>query len=315
MELDHLRAFVAVMRHGSFAAAARNLRIDPSSVSRSIGVLEATLRVRLFQRTTRKLARTPAALRYFERVERLVEELDEAREIARDETGDVSGTLRITAPVTFAQLVLAPLLAELAKQTPLLSFELLLTDRMVDLVGERVDVAVRLGRLRDSTLVAQKLGEMRYAVCASPSYLRRRGRPKRPIDLEAHDCLRYPLPGETGTWRFRERGGASEIQDIAVTGPVTAANGLFLSQLAIAGMGVIALPRWNVAEALAAGTLIELLEPYEMTLSEFGLAMHLVHPSRQYVPLKTQVFLDFMRKRLGKGTPAELKLEQTASKR
>jgi DNA-binding transcriptional LysR family regulator len=304
MEIDTLRTFVEVMQRGSFAAVARERNVDPSSVSRTVSSLESQLGVRLFQRTTRNLTATEAALAYFDQVEPLVAQLERAALMAGDSGDTPRGTLRITAAVTFAQVNLVPLLPEFAKRYPELSFELLLTDKFLDLVEERVDLALRLGRLTESSLIAHRLCDMVYVAAASPEYLRRRGQPKTPAELEHHECLRYPVAGYGSRWRFRAPGWV--VTEVPVHGRVVATNGVALRQCAVAGMGVLMLPRWNIAEELRSGALVELFPDYRATASEFDNAAWLLYPSRSYLPLKVRIFADYLKAKFKHGAPAEV---------
>lgn len=303
MEIAALRTFVEVMQRGSFAAVARERNVDPSSVSRTIAALESMLGVRLFHRTTRHLSPTEAALAYLEQVEPLIVQLDRAALIAADSGDTPRGTLRITAAVSFAQINLIPLLPDFSRRYPELSFELLLTDKSLDLVEERIDLAVRLGRPAESSLIAHRLCPMIYMVAASPDYLRRRGRPKMPAELANHECLRYPVPGYGARWRFRAPGGG--ITDVAIHGRVVVANGVALRQCAVAGMGVIMLPRWNLADELRRGALVELFPDHQATASEFDTAAWMIYASRSYLPLKVRVFADYLKDRFQHGAPAE----------
>jgi|SRR6185369_12158981 len=305
-----LRTFVEVMRRGSFAAVARDRNLDPSSVSRTIATLEQQLGVRLFNRTTRQLSPTEAAIGYFDRIGPVIDELERAALAAADSGDEPRGTLRLTAPVTFAQINLMPLLPEFARRYPKLSFELLLTDQMLDLVEERVDLAVRLGRLSDSSLIAHRLCEMVYSVCASPEYLRRAGRPKSPLELEQHECLRYPVQGYGARWRFRQ--GDGPVSEVPIRGRVVVSNGVALRQCAVAGMGILMLPRWNVAHELQRGALVELFPEYRATVSEFDIAAWLLYPSRSYLPLKVRAFADFLKEKFAHGAPAEVGLRSSA---
>jgi DNA-binding transcriptional LysR family regulator len=303
MDLASLRTFVDVVRRGSFATVARERNTAPSNVSRTIAALEAELGFRLFQRTTRRLAPTEAATVYFRRVEPLVSELEQAEQLALDASTHPRGLLRVTAPVSFAQANLVPLLPAFTSRYPDVSFELLLNERFMDLVEERIDVALRLGRLPDSGLVAHRLCDMRYMVCASPEYLRRRGRPARPQDLERHDCLRYPLPGYGPVWRFRSARG--RVVDVPVHGRVVASNGGALRQCAVAGMGMVMLPSWHFADELHAGSLVDVFPEYAVTASEFDLGVWLLYPSRSYLPLKVRAFADFIQEQFRNGPPSE----------
>ena len=298
MELSTLQLFVEIVRSGSFAAVARVRGVDPSSVSRAIAALEKDLGLRLFQRTTRRLAPTEAGMRYFHRVEPLLEEFERARLSAAEAAQQPRGVLRITAPVSFTQLHLVPLLPEWARRYPELNLELLSTNAIVDLLEQRVDVAVRLGALPDSSLVGRRLRSMDYVVCASPDYLQRHGEPQAPADLRHHECLRFPVPAYGARWRFRCRDG--DIEGVPVAGRFVIANGLALRDCAVAGLGVALLPRWNVAREIDDGRLRALLDDYQATASQFDIAAWIVYPSRSYLPLKVRVFVDFLMEKLGR---------------
>lgn len=303
MELSALSTLLSVMRRGSFAAAARERAQDPSAVSRTIRALEHELGVRLFHRTTRRLAPTEAARALAAQVEPSVAQILEATSRVAERGAEATGLLRITAPVTFAQINLAPLLPELAARHPTLSFELLLTDRRIDLVEEGVDVAIRLGRLADSSLISHRLCDMVYAVAASPDYLRRCGTPYAPAELAEHACLRYPVPGYGARWRFQR--GRGPVVEVPVRSRVTAANGVALRQCAVAGMGVVLLPRWNIADELRSGALVQVLGDYQASVSELGGAAWLLYPSRRHVPAKVRVFVELLRARFRGGAPVE----------
>ncbi len=288
-----LQLFVEVMRQGSFAAVARDRSLDPSSVSRAIASLEAELEIRLFQRTTRQLSPTGAGMAYFECIEPLLEEMQQAIDVAADLSGQPKGNLRITASVSFGLKFIVPLLPKFDALYPALSVDLLLTDAVVDLLAERIDVAVRLGLLADSTLIAQQLMQTHYSVCASPDYLKRSAQLEKPTDVAQHDCLLFPLPGFRSRWIFKDcHGGLSEI---SVHGRILISSAIALQQCAIAGMGLALLPNWLIDEDLRAGTLINVFPNYNVTATDFSTAAWIVYPSRSYVPLKVRVFIDFLK--------------------
>lgn len=289
-----LQTFVDVVNQGSFAAVARERNIDPSSVSRAIGGLEKELGVRLLQRTTRRLSLTEAGLAYFQRIEPLIGEIHQAADVAVDMSGQPTGTLRVTASVSFGLRCVVPLLPEFQAQYPQLTVELLLTDSNLDLLTERIDLAIRLGMLADSTLIAQRLMPTRYFVCASPGYLQRHGRPQTPGEIVHHRCLLFPLAGFRSRWRFRDSKGVETA--VAVRGQTIVSNAVALEQAAIAGMGLALLPHWLVGEVLKTGQLINLFPGHEATATEFGTAAWLVYPSRSYVPLKVRVLMDFLKR-------------------
>lgn len=293
MEISTLQIFVEVMRQGSFAAVARDRNVDPSSISRTIAGLEKELGIRLLQRTTRRLSPTEAGMAYFERVEPLVEEMQQAIAIATDVSGQPRGTLRVTASVSFGQRCLVPLLPQFRQRYPDLAIELLLTDAVVDLLAERIDVAIRLGLLADSSLIAQRLLPTHYRVCASPHYLAQFGHPATPSDIAHHECLRFPLAGFRARWRFQDQAGQSE--EIPVTGRVVISNALALQQCAISGLGLALLPNWLIDAELQSGALIDVFPEHQVTATEFNTAAWLVLPSRAYLPLKVQAFLDFLK--------------------
>jgi DNA-binding transcriptional LysR family regulator len=293
MELSVLQTFVDVVKQGSFAAVARERNVDPSSVSRAIAGLEEELGIRLLQRTTRQLSPTEAGMMYFQRIQPLVEEMQQAIDVATDVSGQPKGTLRITASVSFGLKCIVPLLSDFRSMYPDLTIDLVLTDANVDLFAERIDLAIRLGLLADSTSIAQQLIQTRYFICASPQYLKQWGHPKIPSDIEKHNCLLFPLAGFRSKWRFRNRD--REESEVFVRGHTIISNAIALQQCAIAGMGLALLPNWLIGDDLRDGALVNVFPSYDVTATEFSTAAWLVYPSRAYVPLKVRVFIDFLK--------------------
>ncbi|MFV2058360.1 MAG: LysR substrate-binding domain-containing protein [Thiohalomonadales bacterium] len=295
MQLSNLRHYVEVMRLGSFAAVARDRAVAPSSISRAISSLEQELGIRLFQRSTRRLQPTEAGIVYFERIEPLVAEMERARDMASDVSEQARGMLRITAPMSFAQLALVPLLPEFMQAYPKVDIDLQMNNAIVDLLAERIDVAIRLGPLSDANYVARRLCPMQYRVCASPVYLERLGTPIFPREIESHDCLLFPMPDYHSRWKFKDQDG--NIVDAQARGRCNISNGLSLKVCAVASMGIAIQPLWNVQSELADGTLVELFSDYEVTATDFDIYAWILYPSRNYLPLKTRVFVDFILKR------------------
>lgn len=293
MELSVLQTFVDVVKQGSFAAVARERNIDPSSVSRAIAGLEEELGIRLLQRTTRQLSPTEAGMAYFQRIEPLVEEMQQAIDVAADMSGQPKGTLRITVSVSFGLKRVVPLLPDFQSMYPDLTVDLLLTDTNVDLFTERIDLAIRLGLLADSTLIAQQLVKTRYFVCTSPQYLKQKGHPKIPSDIENHNCLLFPLAGFRSRWRFKN--SDREETEVFVQGHTIISNAIALQQCAISGMGLALLPSWLIEDDLRDGRLVNVFPNYDVTATEFDTAAWLICPSRAYVPLKVRVFIDFLK--------------------
>lgn len=296
MELSVLQIFVDVVKQGSFAAVARDRNIDPSSVSRAIAGLEEELGIRLFQRTTRQLSPTEAGMSYFQRIEPLVEEMQQAIDVASDMSGQPKGILRITASVSFGLKCIVPLLPDFRLLYPDLTVDLLLADAIVDLFTERIDLAIRLGLLADSTSIAQRLMQTHYFVCASPDYLQQKGHPKIPSDIESHNCLLFPLSGFRSKWKFRNID--REESEVFVQGQTIISNAIALQQCAVAGMGLTLLPNWLIEDDIRDGKLVNVFPSYEVTARDFSSAAWLVYPSRAYVPLKVRVFIDFLKQHI-----------------
>lgn len=298
MTPDPRAIFVEVMQRGSFAAVARERGLDPSSVSRIVAGLEEELGLRLFQRSTRRLAATEAGRLYFRRVQPLLEELDLARAEAADLAGQPAGTLRLTASVAFGEAVVVPLLPALRAAEPGLRFELHLTDALLDIIEDRIDLAIRHRRPEGASLVASRLAAVRYRVAASPGWIARHGRPDRPAALSALDCPRLLLPGFRDTWAFRDRAGAMEA--VPVGGSLLLSSALGSLEAARAGLGPTLLADWLARADLARGDLVDLFPDHEVSAADFDAAIWLVHPSRSYVPAKVRVFAEFLRRAMAR---------------
>ena len=292
MDIQKLEIYADVMRMGSFAAAARLRDMDPSSVSRAIAALETMLSARLFQRTTRRLTPTEAGQAYFDRIEPLLADLKAAAEALGDHDEVPRGHLRLTASVAFGQCVIGPLLPALYDRHPELSVELVLTDRNIDLIADRIDLAVRLAPRPRGDLIARKLLDTRYRVCASPDYVSRQGWPVDPQALADHGCLLLDLPKYRESWQFRHPNG--RIEQVAIAGRMTISNPVALRDAAIAGLGPTLLADWLVREALASGELLDLYPGLDAAATEFETAAWLLYPSRQYLPLKVRAAIDFL---------------------
>jgi len=297
MDTAALQVFLDVVKRGGFAAVARAANVDPSSVSRAIAGLESELGARLFQRTTRKLTLTEAGESFLARVGPLVDELERAREEVATSGAEPSGTLRLTASVAFGQICLVPLLPAFRKAFPRLSLELLMTDSNLDLIADRIDLAVRLAPSYRGDVIGAKLFATRYRVAASPAYLAREGVPKTPHDLRARSCLLFPLPDFRDRWLFR-RGTA--LEEVPVHGSLILSTALALRSAAIDGLGPVLLADWHLREDFAKGRLVDLFPHHEVTATTFDTAAWLLYPSRKYLPRKVRATIDFLRAHLGK---------------
>src|SRR5215207_5570757 len=291
MELDDLRSFVEVVESGGFGRAAARLGISKSMVSRRIARMEADLGTRLLSRTTRGIAPTETGLDLKARGERILAELEDAREAVARHGGEIVGRLRLSVSLAFGVRHVAPVLAELARQHPRLEMDVSYSDRTVDLIGERFDAAIRIGTLKDSTLVARRIAPARGLVFASPEYLAHHGRPRTPADLARHECLIY-----TGSsaldWVFRA--GKRSIP-IRPQGRLRSDNGDAIRQWAVEGLGVGIGPSFLLSDDIESGQLEPLLHEY--ALPELGI--YVVRPPGPHVPGKVRVLIDALVERLG----------------
>ncbi len=292
MEIASLRMLVAVSRHGSFAAAARAMDVDPSAVSRIVAGVEAELGLRVFQRTTRRLSVTEEGARYLQSIAPVLDELDQARDRAVAARVRPSGTVRLTASVAFGHECIVPHLGAFRDALPGLKLDLILTDQNVDLVERHIDLAVRLAPAPEGDLISTRLMGTRYRACAAPAYLERAGRPGVPTDLSDHDCLRYDLPGFRSRWLFRDGGRVTEVP---VGGTFVISNALALRRAALEGVGVALLAEHFAGQALAAGDLVDLFPAHEVTATAFETGAWILYPSRAYLPAKVRATIDFLK--------------------
>lgn len=295
MDIETLELFIDVMHQRNFTEIARARNLAPSSVSRTITGLEKELGIKLFQRSTRRLEPTEAAVIYYQRIAPIVSELESAKQIAADITEEPRGTLRVTASVTYGQMHIVPHLPELEKQFNSLSIELILTDTCMDLIENRIDVAIRLGTLPDSSHIARKLSKMEFSICASPKYIEKYGSPQTPQEIENHDCLLFPRTGHDLNWLFKNSDG--NITDISVSGKCLITNSQAIKQCAISGMGLALLPDWLIRDDIQSGSLVRLFNQFDVSATDYSSAVWILYPSRDYVPLKTRVFIDHLIRR------------------
>lgn len=283
-EIENLRLFVAVVESGGFNRAAKRLGISKSIVSRRIAQMEADLGARLLSRTTRGISPTDAGMEFKQRAERILADYEEAREAVAVRAGDVVGLLRVSVPLVFGVRHVAPVLAGLAARHPRLELDVCFSDRLVDIIGERFDAAVRIGLLEDSALVARQLAPTRAVVVASPDYLARHGTPAVPADLTRHNCLIY-TGSRQAEWPFRS--GRRTIA-IRPRGRLRSDSGEAIVQWAVAGLGITMVPTFILSGEIEQGRLVPLLLDYPAP--EFGIFV--VRPPGSYVPGKVRVLID-----------------------
>lgn len=289
-DLDDVKAFLAVAEAGSFSGAAVEMATSKSVVSRRVARLEEGLGTRLFTRSSKGITPTEAGEALRSRAGSAFGELAEALRDAARSTGELTGVLRITAPIAFGTAHLAEFLVDFMRDHPKLKLDASFTNRRIDILADGFDVAVRMGALPDSTLIARRIAPMRISVAASPNYLAKVNAPKRPGDLTAHDCIIYGVPGGD-LWRFR---GKDRVTSIRVAGRMRSDNAETIVAAAIAGMGIVALPTFVLAGAIERGALIPLLTTFPMIEQ----ALFAVRPPGP-PPAKTRAFIDALAARFG----------------
>ena len=285
-QLEDMRIFVETVQAQSFTAAADRLGLSKQFVSKRIAALEQRLGARLLVRSTRNQRVTDLGTAYFERAQRILQEVDAAEQMVLGRTATPRGTLRLSAPMSFGTLHLAPLVPVFMQREPQVSFELDLNDRTVDLIGEGYDMAVRIGALADSSLIARRISSMQLITCASPGYLRQHGEPTAPAQLAAHACLSYSH-SRRNDWTYRV---GERVHKVSVSGPLCSNNGEMLRDAAIAGLGLTVLPDFIVAAAVADGRLLEVLGDFRPDI----LNIHVVHPQHRETSLVVRAFSDFL---------------------
>jgi len=283
-----MRAFVTVAEQGSFVAAADRMDLSRAMVTKLVSALESRLGVRLMHRTTRRLSLTTEGESYLAEASVLLSELDELDSRLSLGASRPAGRLRVTAPVSFGQRFLGQAVTRFFQLYPEIDVELSLNDRRVDLVEEGYDLALRITRLGDSSMIARRLVGVNDVVCAAPGYLQQYGTPQTPDELAAHNCLIYTLTEQSGSWGFRASDGNEGR--VRVHGSLRANNGDLLVDAAINGLGIVLQPRFLLQKPLADGSLLELMPDYQWQ----DLDLYAVYPVRRHVPGKVRVFVEFL---------------------
>ncbi len=303
-QVTGMQVFAKVAALGSLSGASRAMGMSQTMATKHVAALEEKLGVKLLHRTTRKITLTEAGRRYLESVERILAELAEAEAAAAAERIEVTGTLRVNAPVSFGVRELAPLMAEFCRLHPALTVDMGLNDRVVDLLEEGWDVSVRIGRIQDQTLMARKLAPCRLLVAGSPAYLAERGTPRTVAELSSHNCLGYTLSSALGPhrWSFGLDGSVS----VSIRGNLQASNGDALVVAALAGQGLIYEPTFLLGDDIRAGRLVALtLDHPPLKLP----GVFAVYASNRRPPAKVRAFIDFLVQRLGPVPPWDRDLE------
>ena len=288
-QFRQISTFVEVVARGSLSAAARAEGIAPAMIGRRLDALEARLGVKLLQRTTRKLALTDEGTAFLEDCQRILAELEEAESAVAERSARATGHLMISAPAGFGRQHVAPLLPSFLAEHQDLTATLNMTDRVTDIVGEGIDVAIRIASLADSSLVSVKLADNERVVVAAPSYLKRHGTPETLADLARHNCLAISSEGSQRGWTFRENGKNMVLK---VGGNMGCNDGQVLHEWALAGKGLAWRSMWEVGSEIEAGKLRTVLADFAAP----GNDIHAVFAQRRHLPLRVRAFVDFLRR-------------------
>ncbi len=290
-KLTTMKTFLAVVQEGSFSKAADKLDISPQLVSKYVSALEDNLHTRLLHRTTRKVSPTEAGVQYFKRCQQVIIDIDDMENSLNNLSTSVSGVLSISAPMSFGTRHLAPLLVEFQKQHPNLKLDLKLTDQFIDIVEQGIDIALRIGVLKNSSLIAKKIAPIQLAVFASPAYLKQHGTPTTLQELQQHNYLRYANAEPT-----KMLAGVDQLKgEFKLNSNLVANNGDILLNAAIAGGGIAMQPTFIAGEALAQGKVVRILQHLEPE----PMGLYMVYANRQFLPSKVRAFVDFSSKYFG----------------
>lgn len=288
MDLNEIWIFTKVVQLGSFSAAAKGLDLPKSTVSTKIRTLEARLGISLLTRTTRQLRVTEAGQAYYERCTRALEGIQSAEAEASQSQSQAQGRIRVTAPVEMGHFQLTSLLERFTVLHPGIQIEMILTDEVIDLVRDGVDLAIRAGTLEDSSLRARKLGDSSFQLFAAPKYLKRAASLKKPEDLKEHHCLLFSITSSSGEWILRR---GSERKKVSVSGPILSNHLIQLKDLAVLGAGVALLPSFLCGEEVRKGSLVRVLTDWYSEKSP----VHVVYPAREFTPPKVERFIEYLR--------------------
>lgn len=287
-QFKQITTFAEVISHGSLSAAARAEGVAPAMIGRRLDALEQRLNVKLLQRTTRKIKLTDEGAAFLENCQRILADLEEAESAVSARSACATGLLKISAPAGFGRQHVAPIIPDFLKSHQDVSITLNLTDRIVDIIGEGVDVAIRIANLSDSNLVGVKLAENRRVVVASPDYLQKYGKPKTLSDLNKHNCLSFSTDSSQRGWTFQEKGRNVLIK---VEGSMMCNDGAVLHDWALSGKGLAWRSMWEVEHEIRSGRLVTVLDEYIATGSD----IYAVFAQRRHLPLRIRAFIDFMR--------------------
>lgn len=297
-----LKTFCTVASSGGFSSAARQLGLATSSVTRVIDALEGRLGVALLNRSTRSVTLTEAGRGYLEDALRILDQLEAADDAVSERGDEVKGVLRVAAPPAFAAQYIAPMLPDLRVRHPRLVLDLCLSNEIVSLADESIDVAIRISSIDpDARLVARRLAAHERILCVSPAYIKRHGAPLEPSDLARHDCLQFSFSGNRRSWRMRRKDSPeAAVEDIPIRGVVQADNADVLRQAAIAGLGLAMLANWMVRADLAEGRLVRVLDGYDVNPGPMDVALYAVYQENRRGSQKIRAFVELLAQHLAR---------------
>jgi len=287
-QFDDLLAFVTVVEAGSFTAAAARLGGDKSAISRRVSALEERLGVQLLRRTTRSLNLTDSGSSFYQRSARILADLEEAESAVAQEHGDLRGRLRLSLPLSFGLRHMGAPIVEFSKQHPQLAFDLELSDRKVDLLQDGIDLAIRIGRLRDSSLIARRIFDTRMLICASKAYLDAHGAPQHPDDLAHHQCLTYSYLDDANFWGWIDEAG--EERRVRIKAAMSANSGNLLCDAAVGGLGIVMQPTFIAHDYVARGDLVPILCDLRLPSTP----AYAVYPPARHLSYRVRAFIDFV---------------------
>ncbi|MDY4279681.1 MAG: LysR family transcriptional regulator [[Pasteurella] mairii] len=285
-KLNAISVFCRVIETQSFTQAAAQQNISVAMASKLVSKLEEHLKTRLLQRTTRKIVATEAGVIYYQRCQPILNELEDAESSITNLATTLQGNLSVSIPRDFGLRFIAPNLIEFIKQNPNLHLDIEFNDRVVDLVAEGIDLALRIGQLQDSSLVAKKIGTTTKHVVASPEYIKKHGQPKTPDELKNFDCLLYKKSNQIH-WEFKKQ---NKIYNVKPDSKLVCNNGLTLVEMTKSGLGIINTPRFFIEEELQSGELVELFPDYQQQ----DMNLYLVYPHRRHLTSKVKAFIEFI---------------------
>ncbi|WP_260260451.1 LysR family transcriptional regulator [Vibrio intestinalis] len=290
-QLGAMRTFLSVIQTGSFSAAATELSSSQATISKKVAALEDKLGVKLLTRTSRKLSLTQAGQEYYNHCVAILQEIDEVEASVRSQVSSPKGQLRIAAPAPLARLLLAPLIGEFLREYPDIEVNLSIEERVIDLVAEGIDIAIRAKKLEDSSLIARPLFSNPLMLVASPDYLKKHGTPKQPKDLKSHSCIVYNFNRSLNNWHFKQN---DDWLSVPVKGGVRSNSGETNLELALTGLGITQLPIWMMDKYLQSGELVQVLQDFPSD----SVPINIIYPQNRYVPLKVRCFIEFIQEKL-----------------